>query len=69
MSKRRGRWRSVLYGVDLQEKDSNSPELLWSRAGVLSVREKASCLEQRDERKKTTAKASKTKSGDIETGS
>ena len=57
----------------MQGEASNSPELLRSRAVVVSVREKASsktsCVEQRDERKRTTAEASKAKSGDIETGS
>ena len=60
-------------GAALQGEASNSPELLRSRAVVVSVREKApqeaSCMEQRDERKRTTDDASKTLSGDIKTGS
>ena len=57
----------------LQGEASNHPELLRSRAVVVSVREKApkeaSGMEQRDERKRTTAEASKAAMGDIETGS
>jgi hypothetical protein len=60
-------------GAALQGEASNNPELLRSRVGVVSVREKASvktsCVEQRDERKRTTAEASKRLLGDIKTGS
>ena len=60
-------------GAALQGEASNHPELLRSRAVVVSVREKASKeasgMEQRDERKRTTAEASKAAMGDIETGS
>jgi hypothetical protein len=59
-------------GAALQGEASNNPELLRSRVGVVSVREKASvktsCVEQRDERKRTTAEASKKLFGDIKTG-
>ena len=59
-------------GAALQGEASNSPELLRSRVAVVSVREKASvktsCVEQRDERKRTTAEASKKLFGDIKTG-
>ena len=59
-------------GAALQGEASNNPELLRSRAVVVSVREKASvktsCVEQRDERKRTTAEASKKLFGDIKTG-
>jgi hypothetical protein len=59
-------------GAALQGEASNNPELLRSRAVVVSVREKASvktsCMEQRDERKRTTAEASKKLNGGIKTG-
>ena len=59
-------------GAALQGEASNNPELLRLRVGVVSVREKASvktsCVEQRDERKRTTAEASKKLFGDIKTG-
>ena len=60
-------------GVALQGEASNNPELLRSRAVVVSVREKASieasCKLSRDERKRTTVEASKAQTGDIETRS
>ena len=60
-------------GVALQGEASNNPELLRSRAVVVSVREKASqeasCELSRDERKRTTAEASKAATCDIETRS
>ena len=50
-------------GAALQGEASNNPELRRLRAEVVSVREKASqetsCGESRDERKRTTAEASK----------
>ena len=59
-------------GAALQGEASNNPELLRSRAVVVSVREKASvktsCVEQQDERKRTTAEASKRSFSDIKTG-
>ena len=60
-------------GVALQGEASNRPELLRSRAVVVSVREKSPVkvagMEQRDERKRTTADASKAVTDDIKTGS
>ena len=60
-------------GAALQGEASNSPELLRLRAVVVSVREKASqeasCKLSRDERKRTTAEASKAATCDIKTRS
>jgi len=56
----------------MQVQASNHLTLLWSKATVVSGEEKASQetsgMKQRDERKRTIADASKSKTGDIETG-
>ena len=57
----------------LQEQASNHLKLLWSRARVVSVKEKIwqktmSGEVQGDERKQTTAEVSKTSSVDVKTG-
>jgi len=57
----------------LQGEASNRPELLRLRVVVVSVREKspmkAAGMEQRDERKRTTAEVSKAATDDVKTGS
>jgi len=57
----------------LQELASNRLKLLWSRARVVSVKEKTrhrtmSGEVQGDERKRTTDEVSKTSNDDVETG-
>jgi hypothetical protein len=60
-------------GVGLQEQAPNHLKLLWSRARVVSVKEKTrhrimSGEVQGDERKRTTDEVSKTSNDEVETG-